>query len=135
MDTIGSAQMKEQEEDHTTVKTIVIVEDDEGIGEFLLQAIRKETPYQAALASHGFEALTIVQTLKPNLLILDYELPDMNGIELYDTIHANGALETIPALIITARMVHKEVKARRLPLLNKPFELSDLLNEIERLLA
>lgn len=135
MDTISFAQTEEQGEDHATVKTIVIVEDDEGIGEFLLQAIRKETPYQAALASYGSEALTIVQTLKPNLLILDYELPDMNGIELYDTIHANRALGDIPALVITARAVHKETKARRLPLLKKPFELSDLLDEIERLLA
>jgi len=122
-------------EDHAEVKTIVIVEDDESIGEFLLQAIQKETPYQAVLASHGFEALTMVHTLKPNLLILDYDLPDMNGITLYDTIHAIKALETLPALIITAQAVYKEVKARRLPLLKKPFELTDLLNQIERLLA
>ena len=131
MDTNDSAH----DEDHAKVKTIVIVEDDESIGEFLLQAIQKETPYQAALASHGFEALTMVQTLKPNLLILDYELPDMNGIALYDTIHAIKALDTIPALIVTAQPVYKEVKARRLPLLKKPFELTDLLKEIERLLT
>lgn len=122
------------EEDHTALKTIVIVEDDESIGEFLLQAIQKETSYQAILASHGFEALTMVQTLKPNLLILDYNLPDMTGIALYDTIHAIKALDTIPALIVTAQAVYKEVKARRLPLLKKPFELTDFLKEIERLL-
>jgi DNA-binding response OmpR family regulator len=135
MDTNSSAHDTDLEEDHATVKTIVIVEDDESVGEFLLRVIQNETPYQAALASHGFEALTMVQTLKPNLLILDYDLPDMNGLELYDKIHAIKAMESLPALVVTAQSVYKEVKARRIPLLKKPFELTDLLQEIERLLA
>lgn len=135
MDTNSSARETEPEENHATVKTIMIVEDDESIGEFLLHAIQKETPHQAALASHGLEALTMIQTLKPNLLILDYELPDMNGLELYDKIHAIKALEEIPALLVTAQAVRKEVRVRHLPLLKKPFELTSLLQEIERLLA
>ncbi len=125
----------DQEEDFTEVKTIVVVEDNESIGEFLLQAIQKETPYQVILASNGLETLQVIRTLRPNLLILDYDLPDMNGIELYDTIHAAKTLENLPALMVTAQAIYKEVKARHLRLLKKPFELADLLAEIERLLV
>jgi DNA-binding response OmpR family regulator len=53
-------------------KTILIVEDDVGIGELLKQVISAETPYVCVLAMDGFQALKEVRTLKPNLFILDY---------------------------------------------------------------
>jgi CheY-like chemotaxis protein len=58
------------ERDHTLVKTILIVEDDADIGEFLERVISDETPYQALLVSNGFEALKITSDLKPDLLLL-----------------------------------------------------------------
>ena len=118
-------------------KMIFIVEDDEAIGALLVQAIEQETPYQAVLASDGFQALKMLRTVKPDLLILDYGLPDMNGLELYDTIHEVKALERLPALIISADTgrIQKEVKARQLPQLKKPFELINLFETIERLFS
>jgi DNA-binding response OmpR family regulator len=112
----------------------LIVEDDEAIGAFLVQAIQQETPYQAALASDGFQALKMLDKLKPDLFILDYNLPDMNGLQFYDTIHTVKALEHLPVLIVSAEAtrIQKEVKARQLPQLKKPFELIDLLETIER---
>src|SRR5436190_14694232 len=93
-------------------KMIFIVEDDEAVGTLLVQAIEQETSYQAELASDGLQALKMLRTVKPDLLILDYGLPDINGLELYDTIHAVKALERLPALIISAETVRiqKEVK-------------------------
>ena len=121
----------------TATKMIFIVEDDEAIGALLVQAIEQETPYQAVLASDGFQALKMLRTVKPDLLILDYGLPDMNGLELYDTIHEVKALERLPALIISADTgrIQKEVKARQLPQLKKPFELINLFETIERLFS
>jgi DNA-binding response OmpR family regulator len=118
-------------------KKIFIVEDDEAIGALLVQAIEQETPYQAVLASDGFQALKLLRTVKPDVLILDYGLPDMNGLELYDTIHAVKAMERLPVLIISAETarIQKEVKARQLPQLKKPFELAHLCEAIERLFS
>lgn len=129
MDTDNSAQ-----KDPTEVKTILIVEDDEALGEFLVQAIQQGTLYQAVLAPDGFRALQLLQTLKPDLFILDYNLPDMNGLQLYDSIHTVKALEHLPVLIISAEAtrIQKEAEARQLPQLMKPFELIDLLEAIER---
>jgi len=132
MDTDQSAQ-----KDPTALKTVFIVEDDEAIGMLLVQVIEQETSYQAVLASDGFQALKMLRTVKPDLLILDYGLPDMNGLELYDTIHAVKALKHLPVLIVSAETarIQKEVTARQLSQLKKPFELTNLLEAIERLFS
>ncbi len=121
----------------TAGKTVFIVEDDEAIGELLVEAIQQETPYQAVLASNGFQALKMLRTVKPDVLILDYGLPGMNGLEFYDAIHAVKALERLPVLIVSAEAarIQKEVKARQLSQLKKPFDLTDLLEAIERLFS
>ncbi len=75
-------------EAHTQVKKILLVEDDIHIGEVLMQAISQETPFIAILVQSGDEALNTIKNIKPNLFILDYQLPRMNGIELYDKLHA-----------------------------------------------
>jgi|SRR5215469_6067307 len=132
MDSDNSAQ-----KDLPAVKTVFIIEDDEAIGAFLVQAIQQETPYQAVLASDGFQALKMLQTVKPDLLILDYGLPGLNGLEFYDSIHAIKALEHLPVLIVSAQAVRiqKEVETRQLSQLKKPFELTDLFEVIERLFS
>ncbi|TMB82652.1 MAG: response regulator, partial [Chloroflexi bacterium] len=87
------------QEDHTPVKTILVVEDDTAIGSFLVEAIKQEAPHQALLATDGYQALKMVHDLKPNLFLIDYGLPRMNGLELYDQLHATKELEDVPALI------------------------------------
>ena len=132
MDSDNSAQ-----KDPPALKTVFIVEDDEAIGAFLVQALEQETPYQAVLASDGFQALKMLRTVKPDLLILDYGLPGMNGLELYDTIHETEALEHLPVLLVSAEVarIQKEVKTRQLSQLKKPFELAHLLEAIEGLFS
>jgi len=132
MDTGNSAQ-----KDPADVKTVFIVEDDEAIGDLLVQAIEQETSYHAVLASDGFQALKMLRTVKPDLILLDYGLPGMNGLELYDTIHTVKALKHLPVLIVSAETarIQKEVTARQLSQLKKPFELTNLLEAIERLFS
>lgn len=117
------------------VKTILVVEDDADMGEFFVLALRQETSYQALLASDGSQALKIVKSLKPDLFVLDYELPSMNGIELYDHLQATEGLETVPALFMSANLPTGELKRRRVYYIKKPFELDELLQKIDELLA
>ena len=117
-----------------STKIILIVEDDVGVGTFLVQALAQETPYRAVLAANGLQALNIVRSLKPSLFILDYQLPFLNGVELYDRLHAMKELERTPAIIMSANLPAREVKERRLINLRKPFELDDLLNTVEKTL-
>jgi DNA-binding response OmpR family regulator len=118
-----------------SVKTILVVEDDEDIGSFLVQAISQETTHHALLVSDGFQALKTIHELKPNLLIIDYQLPHMNGIELYDRLRAVKDLEAPPIIMMSARLPTHEIAKRKLVAMKKPFELQELLNSIEKLLA
>src|SRR5438874_2112666 len=113
------------------VKTILVVEDDADVGEFFVLALRQETPYQGILAGDGFQALKIVRSLKPDLFVLDYQLPSMNGIELYDHLHATEGLEEVPALFMSANLPTGELKKRRVYYIRKPFELDELLEKID----
>ena len=120
--------------ENTSIKTILVVEDDAGIGTFLVQAILQETPYQAMLVTDGFQALNTVNNIRPSLFILDYQLPRMNGIELYDQLHIIEGLEEIPAIVMSARLPKNEIEKRQLIGMSKPLELDDLLFTIEKLL-
>jgi DNA-binding response OmpR family regulator len=118
----------------SSVKTVLVVEDDTGIGTFLVQAILQETSHHAMLVADGFQALKAVSNIKPSLFILDYQLPRMNGIDLYDQLHATKGLEHIPAIVISARLPKHEIEKRKIIAMSKPLELDDFLNTIEKLL-
>jgi DNA-binding response OmpR family regulator len=124
-------------EAHAATKTILIVEDDQTIGTFLVEVIAQETPYQAIVATDSYAALQLVRHFKPDLLILDYMLPGMNGIELYDRLQINEQLAAPPAILMTAsrHLPQQQIRQRQLIAFRKPFELDALLATIETLLS
>ncbi|RAQ94510.1 response regulator [Thermogemmatispora tikiterensis] len=122
-------------EERAGAKTILIVEDDDGIGAFLVQAISQETPHRVLLVHDAFQALKAVRSIRPGLLILDYQLPGMNGIELFDQLQTMGDLAAIPTILVSARLPEQEIRQRRIVGLSKPLELDELLETIERLLG
>jgi CheY-like chemotaxis protein len=126
---------KNEQGERASVKMILLIEDDANIGEVLLQAIAQETPYLATLVTNGFEALKAVEGIKPDLFILDYLLPRMNGVELYDRLHAIPELAQVPALMISARLPGHDLAPRTIRTMNKPIELDDFLQAIDELLT
>ena len=119
----------------TSSKLIFIVEDDTIMQEFLVLAISDETPYQVAAVHTGFEALKVVKELQPHLFLLDYLLPEMNGLELSDRLHNLEGLAETPTIMYSTNLPTKELEQRQITGLSKPFELDELLSIIERLLA
>jgi DNA-binding response OmpR family regulator len=124
-------------EAQATSDTILLVEDDPYISAFLAEAIAQETPYRAIVAGDSNAALKVVRHFAPCLFVLDYGLPGMNGIELYDRLHINQELAPIPAILITAdRYVpQQQLQQRQLVTFMKPFELEAFLATIETLLT
>jgi CheY-like chemotaxis protein len=116
----------------TAPKLILVVEDDIDFGSALTQVIREETPYQAILATSGIEALNLIEHLKCDLFMLDYLLPSMNGLELYDRLHATKGNEETPAFFLSAstRLPQQEIEKRNLTCFTKLVELDDLLSSI-----
>ena len=117
--------------DPQTEKTVLIVEDDEDIGLFLVQCIVHETPFRALLVTNGSDALQEIRTTQPSLFLLDYHLPGMNGIELYDQLQGLELGKNIPVIMISATLPYHEVARRHMIGMKKPIDLDVLLQTIE----
>lgn len=119
-------------------KTILIVEDDEGIRLLLKEILAFKTQYYVVFAWTGAEAIKAIAEIDPDLFVLNYNLPDTNGIALYDRLHALQRLEKVPALLLSARLpdsVTDEIKVRNVTFLQKPFKMLELLHSIDRLVS
>lgn len=120
------------------MKTILIVENDAATAEFLVLAFAQETSHHTLLAPDGLQALKLIRGMKPHLFILDYRLPDMNAIELYDQLHATTKLEATPTIVLCAYLDQHdviEIEKRKIAHMNKPFSLDDFLDTVEKILA
>jgi DNA-binding NtrC family response regulator len=114
---------------------ILIVEDDEGIGQFLQQLIEEETPFQTVLISNGKVALEEAPSLKPCLLLLDYWLPGMNGLELYDRLQRFDQTRDTPAIMMSAALPVEELNKRGIYQLRKPMDIGSVIRMITHALA
>ena len=115
-------------------QTILIVEDDAAIGQMIALTLLEETPYQPVIAYSGHEALQVVQGVTPVLFILDYQLPSMTGLQLYDQLQKKEELQAIPTIMLSANLPKAELEKRHILGIKKPFELDVLLEAIAQLL-
>jgi len=115
--------------------TILVVEADAEIGSLLLEALSQKTSYQMILLTHSLQALEVARRIKPDLFILNYHLPQVNGIELYDRLHAIKGLKHVPTIMVAADLPEEEMKQRKIVSLKKPFGMDELLDAIQRVLA
>jgi len=120
----------------TGTRVVLVVEDEETISDFIVRLLEQETPYKALSVLNATQALELVDVIKPDLFILDYQLPGINGLELFDRLHTMKGLETVPALMFSANILpQKALQERHLTFLMKPFDLDDLLQLVEKLLT
>ena len=115
--------------------TILIVEDDADIGEFLQQLIEEETPYSTKVVGNGLSALEQAPYVHPCLLLLDYRLPGINGLELYDRLQQREDTRNIPAIMMSATLPAEELKQRGIYQLRKPMDIGNVLRMITHALA
>ena len=120
---------------NSPTKLIFIVEDDEEIGNLLLQIIEQETIHKVIHHVNARNALDALTRIVPHLLLLDYSLPDMNGLEIYNHLREMKGFENIPAILMSANMPKNVAQQRDILSLKKPFELSELLENVSTLLT
>jgi CheY-like chemotaxis protein len=106
-----------------TIKTVLIVEDDEDISLALSQVLKEDLHVRVVVARDGFAALKIIRTIQPDLFVVDYQMPAMDGLELVDTLRVRPESAQVPVLFMSARPPRSELSQRHLPCLEKPFEL------------
>jgi two-component system, response regulator, stage 0 sporulation protein F len=115
--------------------TILIVEDDADIGQFLQQLLDEETPYNSIVIDNGLKALEQAPHIHPCLLLLDYRLPGINGLELYDRLQQFDETRGVPAIMMSATLPEQELKKRGIYQLRKPMDIGGVLRMITHALA
>ena len=118
-------------------KTILIVDDDRDIGDILQQIIIDQTNYKVVWIAESDLVLNAASYLRPSLLLLDYMLPSMDGLHLYDHLQEIETMRGVPTVLISASptLPFDELRKRGMYLLHKPFELEDLLDILAQLLS
>ena len=117
-------------------RVVVVVEDDKPIGELLAGVINEEEGYRAIHVTRPSEALSTMEQIQPDLLVLDVGLPGMSGLELYDRIQKDERLRDVPVMFETAvsREHASEFRDRGIQkVLQKPFDLNDLIDGVKEL--
>ena len=131
----------DQEQAKHKSKTIVLVEDHPPIASLISSFIHLATSYEVQAFSDGQEVLQHLDDLRkeqPALVLLDYHLPTMTGLQLYDHLQHIEGIGQIPALVITAEtspQIEKELAQRHLGVLYKPFTLKEFLAALTPLLS
>ncbi|MFL5588405.1 MAG: response regulator [Ktedonobacteraceae bacterium] len=121
----------------TGEKIVLIVDDDRDVGDILQKIILDQTDYKVVWIAESDLALDAAWYLRPSLLLLDYMLPSIDGLDLYDRLQGMEGMRGVPTVLISASetLPFEELRSRGIYLLKKPFELGDLLDMLAQLLA
>lgn len=117
------------------IPTILVVDDDKDIVNAICTILSMEN-YHTQEAVTGKEALTIVENSKPDLILLDYMLPDMTGKDIVEKIRKDPQLKNLPIILISAAHGVQEL-GQNIAIddwIEKPFELDLLLTKISKFL-
>lgn len=118
----------------TPERTIIVTDDDQALRELISLELRKEG-YTVVQATNGLECMTLVRKERPNLVILDVIMPEMDGLETCWNIRQ---FSQVPVLMLTAKTQRADVitglDKGADDYLVKPFDMDELLARIRALL-
>jgi CheY-like chemotaxis protein len=121
-----------------TDKTILVADDETHILNVVSLKLRN-AGFNVLTAQDGQEALEIAQAEHPDLVITDYHMPMLSGLELSQRLHADAATSAIPVILLTARGYHLEARDTEqsgiLRMLSKPFSPRHLLATVTEVLG
>ena len=89
-------------------RTLLLVDDDAVMIRTLREGL--STSYKVLPANSGANALKILARTKPDLILLDYEMPEMNGQQVFETIRGNNEMSNIPVMFLTAKNDSESIK-------------------------
>lgn len=116
---------------------VLIVEDDSDLGASIVEYLQEEG-LEAKLARDGDQAMRMVDTLEPGVVVLDLMMPRRDGFSVLRELRSDGRITRLPVIVVTAifglseRLYATELGAA--DYITKPFKLEDLLGRIIALL-
>jgi excisionase family DNA binding protein len=119
-------------------RRILVVDDDPEIVELFVDVLERDGRFDVKTASSGYDAGVITHEFAPDLVILDYMLPDVNGNIVCQTIRQNPNFEHIKIIIVSGVVNQEEIndllKAGADEFVKKPFNIEKLIQRVGELL-
>ena len=112
-------------------KKIMIVEDDPSIIDYLADLFT-DNGYETCAASNGAEALEIVKAENPDLITLDFEMPESWGNIFYRKIQKKEKYQNIPIIIISGIDAEFPQLEKAVATFRKPFDRKELLETVRK---
>jgi excisionase family DNA binding protein len=120
-------------------KKILVVDDDPEIVELFVDVLERDGRFEVKTASTGYDAGMITQEFGPDLIILDYMLPDINGNVVCQTIRQKPELEHTKIIIVSGVVNQDEIndllKSGADEFVKKPFNIEKLIQRIGELMT
>ncbi len=123
-------------------RKVLIVDDDEELVDLLVDVFEKDGRFEIRTANNGFGAGMLVTEFRPDLVILDVMLPDINGREVCERVRSDLSLEAVKIICISGMVEQDKIAELRASgandFMHKPFAVEKLLDracellEIER---
>lgn len=119
-------------------KRLLVVDDDEQIRELFVDVLSGDDRFDIKTASTGYDAGIMTEQFKPDLMILDYMLPDINGNVVCKTVRENPNVAGMKIIIVSGVADQREVaqlmEAGADAFIKKPFSIDELLTRVGQLL-
>jgi DNA-binding response OmpR family regulator len=115
---------------------VLLVEDDPAVRESIGKALRR-SGYTCLVASDPRQALELLRSRRPALVVTDIRMPEIDGLSFLGTLRADPALAQVPAIVLSGHVgpgIPEQVAGLSARLLRKPVDLSELLAEIRELI-
>ncbi len=116
----------------------VLVVEDHPVSRKMLEAMLRKT-YQVISAASGKDAISLVQDVKPDLVLLDIEMPDMDGFQTLEILRRGVIDQAVPVIFLTARddseSRDRGLEAGAVDYLTKPYDKQELSIKVKNHLA
>ena len=121
---------------------LLIVDDDQDLVDLIKDGFERDGRFDIRTANNGFDAGMGVKEFRPDLVILDVMLPDINGKEVCQRVRSDPSMDMVKILCISGMVEHSKVDGLKAAgandFMQKPFAIEDLIGracdllEIER---
>ena len=116
---------------------VLVVDDDPAIVELFVDALQADGRFDVATAQTGYDAGVLTEQFRPDIVVLDYMLPDINGNVVCRTIRSNPELSSTRILAISGMVNPAEVaelkQAGADDFIKKPFNIESVIERIIKL--
>jgi excisionase family DNA binding protein len=115
-------------------RKVLLVDDDQDLVALMTRVIDEDGRFEVRVASNGFDAGMMVKEYRPDIIVLDVMLPDINGKEVCQRVRADSTLEDVRILCISGMIEEDKIADLKLSgaddFLHKPFEIEQLIDRM-----